>query len=115
MQMNQINQIDWQKVDNLLPAVIQNIETGEVLMLGYLNQEALEITLTSKKVTFFSRTKQRLWTKGETSGNFLHVIDYQMDCDQDTILILVQPVGDTCHLGTSSCFYPVSVKIKTII
>ena len=102
------------KIDNLLPAIIQNYQTGEVLMLGYLNQEALKITLETKKVTFFSRTKQRLWTKGETSGNFLHVIDYQLDCDQDTLLILVKPIGATCHLGNSSCFHPLATQIKAI-
>lgn len=114
MEFEQINsKIDWEKVGHLLPAIIQNSQTGEVLMLGYLNQAALKITMETQKVTFFSRTKQRLWTKGETSGNFLQVINYQLDCDQDTLLILVEPIGPTCHLGTSSCFYPLSKAIKT--
>lgn len=97
-------QINWQKVDNLLPVIIQNATTCEVLMLGYMNPEALEKTLNEKRVTFYSRTKQRLWTKGETSGNFLNVVDMSLDCDQDTLLILVVPQGPTCHKGADSCF-----------
>ncbi|HED4430052.1 TPA: bifunctional phosphoribosyl-AMP cyclohydrolase/phosphoribosyl-ATP diphosphatase HisIE [Pasteurella multocida] len=97
--------INWQKVDNLLPVIIQNAATCEVLMLGYMNQEALEKTLAEKRVTFFSRTKNRLWTKGETSGHFLNVVDMSLDCDNDTLLILVNPIGETCHTGTESCFY----------
>lgn len=96
--------INWQKVDNLLPVIIQNVSTCEVLMLGYMNEEALEKTLVEKRVTFFSRSKNRLWTKGETSGNFLHVVDMSLDCDNDTLLILVNPVGNTCHTGSESCF-----------
>ncbi|MEH8107293.1 bifunctional phosphoribosyl-AMP cyclohydrolase/phosphoribosyl-ATP diphosphatase HisIE [Gallibacterium anatis] len=103
-----IEQINWQKVDGLLPVIVQNADSCEVLMLGYMNQEALAKTLEEKKVTFFSRTKQRLWTKGETSGNFLNVVDYTLDCDRDTLLILVNPVGATCHEGTDSCFSPIS-------
>ncbi|UEA16829.1 bifunctional phosphoribosyl-AMP cyclohydrolase/phosphoribosyl-ATP diphosphatase HisIE [Pasteurella canis] len=98
-------QINWQKVDNLLPVIIQNAATCEVLMLGYMNQEALEKTLAEKRVTFFSRTKNRLWTKGETSGHFLNVLDMSLDCDNDTLLILVNPIGETCHTGAESCFY----------
>ncbi|MGC6405548.1 bifunctional phosphoribosyl-AMP cyclohydrolase/phosphoribosyl-ATP diphosphatase HisIE [Bisgaard Taxon 45] len=97
--------INWQKVDNLLPVIIQNAATCEVLMLGYMNQEALEKTLAEKRVTFFSRTKNRLWTKGETSGHFLNVVDMSLDCDNDTLLILVNPIGETCHTGAESCFY----------
>ncbi|AET17025.1 TPA: bifunctional phosphoribosyl-AMP cyclohydrolase/phosphoribosyl-ATP diphosphatase HisIE [Pasteurella multocida] len=97
--------INWQKVDNLLPVIIQNVATCEVLMLGYMNQEALEKTLAEKRVTFFSRTKNRLWTKGETSGHFLNVVDMSLDCDNDTLLILVNPIGETCHTGAESCFY----------
>lgn len=97
--------INWQKVDNLLPVIIQNVATCEVLMLGYMNQEALEKTLAEKRVTFFSRTKNRLWTKGETSGHFLNVVDMSLDCDNDTLLILVNPIGETCHTGEESCFY----------
>ncbi|QGM80280.1 bifunctional phosphoribosyl-AMP cyclohydrolase/phosphoribosyl-ATP diphosphatase HisIE [Otariodibacter oris] len=103
--MLDISKIDWQKVDNLLPVIIQNNATCEVLMLGYMNQEALEKTLAENKVTFFSRTKQRLWTKGETSGHFLNVVDMSLDCDQDTLLILVNPIGETCHTGKESCFH----------
>ncbi|OBY51311.1 bifunctional phosphoribosyl-AMP cyclohydrolase/phosphoribosyl-ATP diphosphatase HisIE [Aggregatibacter aphrophilus] len=97
-------EINWQKINNLLPVIVQHATTCEVLMLGYMNPEALEKTLAEKKVTFFSRTKNRLWTKGETSGNFLHVVDMSLDCDQDALLILADPVGPTCHTGTESCF-----------
>lgn len=104
--------INWQKVDNLLPVIIQNASTCEVLMLGYMNEEALEKTLSDGKVTFFSRTKNRLWTKGETSGNFLNVVDMSLDCDNDTLLILVNPVGATCHTGAESCFYQFENKAQ---
>lgn len=103
--MLDITTINWQKVDNLLPVIVQHAQTCEVLMLGYMNQDALEKTLTEKKVTFFSRTKQRLWTKGETSGHFLHVVDMSLDCDNDTLLILAHPIGPTCHTGKESCFH----------
>lgn len=97
-------QLDWQKVDNLMPVIIQHYVSGEVLMLGYMNQEALAQTQSSGKVTFYSRTKQRLWTKGETSGNFLNIVSISSDCDNDTLLILVNPIGPTCHTGANSCF-----------
>ncbi|MFQ1012434.1 bifunctional phosphoribosyl-AMP cyclohydrolase/phosphoribosyl-ATP diphosphatase HisIE [Gilliamella apicola] len=97
-------QLDWQKVDNLMPVIIQHYVSGDVLMLGYMNQEALSQTQTSGKVTFYSRTKQRLWTKGETSGNFLNVVSITPDCDNDTLLVLADPIGPTCHTGTNSCF-----------
>ncbi|WGE87627.1 bifunctional phosphoribosyl-AMP cyclohydrolase/phosphoribosyl-ATP diphosphatase HisIE [Actinobacillus equuli subsp. haemolyticus] len=97
--------INWQKVDQLLPVIIQHFQTSEVLMLGYMNQEALNKTITEKVVTFYSRTKQRLWTKGETSGHFLNVVDMSLDCDNDTLLILVNPIGSTCHTGEGSCFH----------
>ncbi|OOF50962.1 bifunctional phosphoribosyl-AMP cyclohydrolase/phosphoribosyl-ATP diphosphatase [Rodentibacter genomosp. 1] len=99
------NIINWQKINDLLPVIIQHVYTNEVLMLGYMNPEALEKTLNEKRVTFYSRTKQRLWTKGETSGNFLNVVDMSLDCDNDTLLILVNPVGATCHTGEESCFH----------
>lgn len=102
--LEQINQLDWQKVDNLMPVIIQHAISGDVLMLGYMNQEALNHTLATKKVTFYSRTKGRLWTKGETSGNFLNVVNIATDCDNDTLLILADPIGATCHTGTNSCF-----------
>lgn len=102
----QISQLDWVKVDNLMPAIIQHVVSGEVLMLGYMNQEALNVTLSSGKVTFWSRTKERLWTKGETSENYLNVVSVTPDCDNDTLLVLVNPVGPTCHKGNNSCFHP---------
>lgn len=103
--MLDITTINWPKVDNLLPVIVQSAVTCEVLMLGYMNQEALEKTLSEKKVTFFSRTKQRLWTKGETSGHFLNVVDISLDCDNDALLILADPIGETCHTGEESCFH----------
>ena len=90
--------------DGLLPAIIQDEQTKNILMLGYMNNEAFEKTLKSKKVTFYSRTKQRLWTKGEESGNFLHLIDIKLDCDNDTFLIQVTPHGPTCHTGSDTCW-----------
>ncbi|KHN56563.1 bifunctional phosphoribosyl-AMP cyclohydrolase/phosphoribosyl-ATP diphosphatase HisIE [Pectobacterium fontis] len=102
----QRNQLDWEKTDGMLPVVVQHAVSGEVLMLGYMNQDALKATEESGKVTFFSRTKQRLWTKGESSGHFLNVVSITPDCDNDTLLILANPIGPTCHLGTSSCFSP---------
>jgi phosphoribosyl-AMP cyclohydrolase / phosphoribosyl-ATP pyrophosphohydrolase len=100
----QIAAIDWQKSDGLVPAVVQCADTARVLMLGYLNAEALQQTLATKRVTFFSRSKQRLWTKGESSGHFLQLQDCFLDCDQDTLLLLVKPLGPTCHQGTVTCF-----------
>ncbi|GAA4133932.1 bifunctional phosphoribosyl-AMP cyclohydrolase/phosphoribosyl-ATP diphosphatase HisIE [Sphingobacterium kyonggiense] len=96
--------IDFSKGDGLVPVVIQDAQTLEVLMLGYMNEEAWKKTEAEKKVTFFSRSKNRLWTKGEESGNFLHVVSSHLDCDQDTILLLVNPAGPTCHTGSRSCF-----------
>jgi len=104
MNEQQLNAMDWAKVANLMPVVVQNRTSGKVLMLGYVNQEALAATLESGKMTFFSRTKQRLWCKGESSGNFLNVLEISSDCDNDTLLAIVEPVGPTCHLGTESCF-----------
>jgi len=100
----QINALDWDKVDNLMPVIVQNHISGKVLMLGYANKESLAATLASGKMTFFSRTKQRLWCKGEKSGNFLNIIEISSDCDNDTLLAIVEPIGPTCHLGTESCF-----------
>ena len=90
--------------DGLVPAIIQDAKTKMVLMLGYMNQEALTKTMETKKVTFFSRTKERLWTKGEESGNFLNLVDIKNDCDEDTLLITVNPDGPTCHKGTDTCW-----------
>lgn len=96
--------IDWEKCQGLVPAIIQHAKTAEVLMLGYMNREALQQTLETKKVTFFSRSKQRLWVKGETSGNYLQLIRITQDCDQDTLLVQVNPQGNTCHLDKPTCF-----------
>lgn len=94
--------------DGLIPAIIQDSITGKVLMLGYMNAEAYEKTMTEKIVTFFSRSKQRLWTKGETSNNFLHVKNVLVDCDGDTILIYASPDGPTCHTGDDTCFQEIN-------
>lgn len=102
----QLARLDWVKTDGMMPAIVQHAVSGEVLMHGYMNEQALAKTLESVKVTFWSRTKQRLWTKGETSEHFLNVVSITPDCDNDTLLLLVNPVGPTCHLGTSSCFSP---------
>jgi len=96
--------IDWKKDAGLVPAIVQDAATLQVLMLGYMNAAALKITLKTKRVTFFSRSKQRLWTKGESSKNFLHLVSLQVDCDNDTILITARPDGPTCHRDTPSCF-----------
>ena len=96
--------LDFEKVGGLIPAIIQDDETSKVLMLGYMNQEALDKTQELGKVTFFSRTKNRLWTKGEESGNFLNVVSIKEDCDRDTLLIKVNPVGPVCHTGADTCF-----------
>ncbi len=99
------DEVDFNKsADGLIPAIIQDIETNKVLMLGFMNEEALNITLSTQKVTFYSRTKSRLWTKGETSNNFLHLKSIALDCDKDTLLIKVQPDGPTCHTGTDTCW-----------
>lgn len=100
----QLSSLDWRKGDGLLPAIVQDSRTGQVLMLGFMNEESLSKTLQSKRVTFFSRTKNRLWTKGETSNNFLNVVAIAADCDNDSILITATPDGPTCHNGTQSCF-----------
>ena len=100
----QRRELDWEKTDGLMPVIVQHAVSGEVLMLGYMNPEALDKTIESGKVTFFSRTKQRLWTKGETSGNYLHVKSIAKDCDADTLLIRVVPAGPVCHTGSKTCF-----------
>ena len=96
--------IDFNKGDGLVPVIIQNAQTMQVLMLGYMNKEAFDQTIETKKVTFYSRSKKRLWMKGESSGNILSVIDIKMDCDHDSLLIFVNPKGPTCHTGSTSCF-----------
>ena len=101
--------IDFSKsAHGLIPAIIQDSETKSVLMLGYMNAEAYQKTLDTQKVTFFSRSKQRLWTKGEESGNFLNLVDIKNDCDNDTLLIQVKPDGPTCHTGSDTCWQEVN-------
>ncbi|MEZ8033635.1 bifunctional phosphoribosyl-AMP cyclohydrolase/phosphoribosyl-ATP diphosphatase HisIE [Vibrio crassostreae] len=96
--------IDWEKVDGLVPAIVQNYQSSQVLMMGYMNPAALEKTGETGQVTFFSRTKERLWTKGETSGNVLQLQNMSLDCDNDTLLVKVNPIGPTCHTGTTTCW-----------
>ena len=95
----------WDKMDNLLPCIVQDAQSGKVLMQGFMNQEALEHTLNTGKVTFFSRSKQRLWTKGESSENFLNLVELSADCDSDSLIALANPVGPTCHTGTETCWH----------
>ena len=95
---------DWDKGDGLLPAIIQDAATGQILMLGYMNRESAEVTVKTGKVTFYSRSKQRLWTKGETSGNTLGFVSASLDCDRDTILVQANPAGPACHTGARTCF-----------
>ena len=99
------NKLAWDKMDNLLPAIVQDALSGKVLMQGYMDQDALAKTLETGKVTFFSRSKQRLWTKGETSGNTLDLVSVACDCDQDSLLVLATPNGPTCHTGVESCWF----------
>ena len=96
--------IDFKKNNGLVPAIIQDAATSKVLMLGYMNEEAYQKTLETKKVTFFSRSKQRLWTKGEESGNFLNLVSVAVDCDNDTLLVKANPVGAVCHTGNDTCW-----------
>ncbi|HTF81271.1 MAG TPA: bifunctional phosphoribosyl-AMP cyclohydrolase/phosphoribosyl-ATP diphosphatase HisIE [Cytophagales bacterium] len=104
-------EINFEKQGGLVPAVVQDAATNKVLMVGFMNQEAYEKTLAEKKVTFYSRTKERLWTKGESSGHFLHVVEVLLDCDQDTLLIKANPVGPTCHTGADTCFFEKNTAI----
>ena len=99
-----LDKIDWDKGDGLVPAIVQNSDNGQTLMLAYMDRAALAQTISSKKVTFFSRSKNRLWTKGETSGNWLDYICGEMDCDADTLLIQARPQGPSCHTGSVTCF-----------
>lgn len=96
--------IDFEKCGGLVPAIIQDADTQKVLMLGYMNQQAYEKTIETQLVTFYSRGRQSLWTKGETSGNYLHLVDMKCDCDNDTLLVSVHPDGPTCHTGTDTCW-----------
>ncbi len=97
-------ELDFDKMDGLIPAIIQDNSTQKVLMLGFMNKEAYEKTVETGKVTFFSRTKKRLWTKGEESGNFLNVVSIKADCDNDTLLVMANPCGPVCHKGTDTCW-----------
>ncbi|QSX78010.1 bifunctional phosphoribosyl-AMP cyclohydrolase/phosphoribosyl-ATP diphosphatase HisIE [Agrilutibacter solisilvae] len=99
-----IDDLAWDKQAGLLPAIVQDAGTLRVLMLGYMDRQALRVTLEQGQVTFYSRSRQRLWTKGETSGHTLQIVDLRTDCDRDTLLVLARPVGPTCHLGRVSCF-----------
>ena len=99
-----LDEIDWDKGEGLVPAIVQNSDNGQILMLAYMDHAALAHTISSKKVTFFSRSKNRLWTKGETSGNWLDYISGEMDCDADTLLIQARPQGPSCHTGSVTCF-----------
>lgn len=99
-----VSDIDFEKSDGLVPAIIQDADTDKVLMLGYMNRDAYQQTLETSRVTFFSRTKGRLWTKGETSGHYLHLVSVALDCDRDTLLVKVHPEGAVCHTGTDTCW-----------
>jgi len=99
-----IERIDWSKGDGLVPAIVQHASSGSVLMLGYMDRAALSATLARGRVVFFSRSRQRLWEKGETSGNFLQLVDVRVDCDADTLLVRALPAGPVCHTGSASCF-----------
>ena len=114
--------LDFDKMGGLIPVIVQDAQTQKVLMLGFQNEEAYHKTMQEKRVTFFSRTKNRLWTKGEESGNFLNVVSIQIDCDKDTLLIKVNPVGPVCHTGADTCFAEVNagqddflVQLESII
>jgi phosphoribosyl-ATP pyrophosphohydrolase/phosphoribosyl-AMP cyclohydrolase len=101
-------QLNFQKLNGLIPCIVQDASTHTVLMLGFMNEEAYERTIKEKQVTFYSRSKKRLWTKGETSGNYLEVVEVLTDCDQDTLLIKANPKGPVCHLGHDTCFNEVN-------
>jgi phosphoribosyl-AMP cyclohydrolase / phosphoribosyl-ATP pyrophosphohydrolase len=97
--------LQFSKLNGLIPAIVQDEKTNEVLMLGFMNQEALDLTKKTKKATFYSRTRKKLWTKGETSGNYQEVKDILVDCDMDTVILKVIPKGPACHTGNNTCFY----------
>jgi phosphoribosyl-ATP pyrophosphohydrolase/phosphoribosyl-AMP cyclohydrolase len=105
MKTEDIDRLDWAKGDGLLPAVVQHADSGMVLMLGYMNRASLAATLETRQVTFYSRSRERLWTKGETSGNTIEVRAVTMDCDRDTLLVLGRPHGPVCHTGAATCFH----------
>ena len=109
-----IDQLDFDKTDGLIPAVIQDAKTSQVMMLGYMTRDALQKTIDGGKVTFFSRSKNRLWTKGETSGNYIDLVDIKSDCDNDTLLITANPNGPVCHTGSDTCFDEVRLEKFTL-
>ena len=104
MILDDVGALDWEKGNGLLPAIVQHARTGRVLMLGYMNDAALRETLGGGRVVFYSRSRETLWLKGETSGHYLNVVDVSTDCDSDAILVLADPIGPTCHTGSESCF-----------
>jgi len=108
--MISVEEIQFEKLNGLIPACIQHVETSEVLMIGFMNREAVERSMASNLVTFWSRSRKELWTKGETSGNLLHIQSMTLDCDRDSLLIEVAPAGPTCHEGTASCFSRAQLK-----
>jgi len=110
-----MTQLAWEKMDNLLPCIVQDAYSGRVLMQGYMNREALEKTLTTQHVTFFSRSKQRLWTKGESSGHVLQLNNISADCDHDSLLALATPKGPTCHTGETSCWFDAELPTMTFV
>jgi phosphoribosyl-ATP pyrophosphohydrolase/phosphoribosyl-AMP cyclohydrolase len=112
---NNIEQLAWEKMQGLIPAFVQHSVSGKMLMQGYMNRDALIETLDTKKVTFFSRSKQRLWTKGESSGHTLNLVSISADCDFDAILVLASPIGPTCHTGAESCWFNSDVPDMTFI
>lgn len=105
-----IEEVDFKKSGGLVPAIIQDVSTNKILMLGYMNKESLQKTLKTNKVTFYSRSRKSLWTKGETSNNFLHFVDIKLDCDNDALLVKVMPDGPTCHTGSETCWNEDNIK-----
>jgi phosphoribosyl-ATP pyrophosphohydrolase/phosphoribosyl-AMP cyclohydrolase len=108
----EVAELDFKKMGGLLPAIVQDCKSNEVLMLGFMNKEAWKKTLNTKKVTFWSRTRNELWTKGESSGNFLLMREVFVDCDKDTLLIKADPIGPTCHTGSETCFLNFNEKVN---
>lgn len=103
--MKKLPQLNWEKLDGLIPVITQEYKSNKVLMLGFMNKEALKKTLKERKVTYFSRVRKKLWTKGEKSGNFQLVKEIFLDCDNDTLLIKVEQIGNVCHTGNKTCFF----------
>lgn len=110
--MIDVAKIDWKKCNGMLPAIVQDHDNGSVLMLGYMSPEALSTTVETGLVTFYSRTRQKIWTKGESSGHFLRLKSIALDCDQDTLLVKVDPIGPTCHKGSETCFGPKAESVN---